>query len=147
MNVYLKKSVPTLPKTGQMLPKISSHGLPLFSTQCLYMLAKFAILLLTRTPLESNRKAMKSVSGKRPPDEAHGPGKEAIRPQQLCLRESRKEGAHVHAAPPNSKIQLNFVKHFRMIKNIVSKCRLCFAIVVQNSPILIAFFKEKIKIV
>ena len=41
---------------------------------------------------------MKSASGKRPPDEAHGPGKEAIRPQQLCLGESRKEGAHGHAA-------------------------------------------------
>ena len=36
---------------------------------------------------------MKSASGKRPPDEAHGPGKEAIRARQLCLGESRKEGA------------------------------------------------------
>ena len=26
---------------------------------------------------------MKSASGKRPPDEAHGPGKEAIRPQTV----------------------------------------------------------------
>ena len=43
---------------------------------------------------------MKSAAGKRPPDEAHGPGKEAIKPQQLCLGESRKEGAHVHAALP-----------------------------------------------
>jgi len=37
--------------------------------------------------LESNKKIMKSASGKRPPDEACGPGKEAIRanrPQQLC---------------------------------------------------------------
>ena len=25
---------------------------------------------------------MKSAAGKRPPDEAHGPGEEAIRPQQ-----------------------------------------------------------------
>ena len=41
---------------------------------------------------------MKSASGKRPPDEAHGPGKEAIRPQQRCLGKSRKEGAHGHAA-------------------------------------------------
>ena len=41
---------------------------------------------------------MKSASGKRPPDEAHGPGKEAIRPQQRCLGKSRKEGAHWHAA-------------------------------------------------
>ena len=37
---------------------------------------------------------MKSASGKRPPHEAHGPGKEAIRPQQRCLGKSRKEGAH-----------------------------------------------------
>ena len=43
---------------------------------------------------------MKSASGKRPPDEAHGPGKEAIRPQQLCLGELENEGAHVHAALP-----------------------------------------------
>jgi hypothetical protein len=28
---------------------------------------------------------MKSASGKRPPDEAHGPGKEAITPQQREL--------------------------------------------------------------
>ena len=28
---------------------------------------------------------MKSATGKRPPDEAHGPGKEAIRPQQRGL--------------------------------------------------------------
>ena len=41
---------------------------------------------------------MKSAAGKRPPDEAHGPGKEAIRPQQRCLAKSRKEGAHWHAA-------------------------------------------------
>ena len=41
---------------------------------------------------------MKSAAGKRPPDEAHGPGKEAIRSRQLCLGESRKEGAHGHAA-------------------------------------------------
>ena len=32
--------------------------------------------------LESNKKIMKSASGKRPPDEAHGPGEETIRPQQ-----------------------------------------------------------------
>ena len=43
---------------------------------------------------------MKSAAGKRPPDEAHGPGNEAIRPRQLCLGESRKEGAHGHAALP-----------------------------------------------
>jgi len=37
---------------------------------------------------------MKSASGKRPPDEAHGPGEEAIRPQQCSgKREKRKEGA------------------------------------------------------
>ena len=43
---------------------------------------------------------MKSAAGKRPPDEAHGPGKEAIRPQQLCLGELQNEGAHGHAALP-----------------------------------------------
>ena len=36
---------------------------------------------------------MKSASSKRPPDEAHGPRKEAIRPRQLCLEESREGGA------------------------------------------------------
>ena len=43
---------------------------------------------------------MESASGKRAPDEAHGPRKEAIRPQQLCLGKSRKEGAHGNAALP-----------------------------------------------
>ena len=43
---------------------------------------------------------MKSAAGKRPADEAHGPGKEAIKPQQLCLGEPRKEGAQGHAALP-----------------------------------------------
>ena len=32
--------------------------------------------------LEFDRKTMKSDSGKRPPDEAHVPGEETIRPQQ-----------------------------------------------------------------
>ena len=41
---------------------------------------------------------MKSASGKRPPDEAHGSGKEAIRPQQRGLGRERKEGAYWHAA-------------------------------------------------
>ena len=41
---------------------------------------------------------MKNASDKRPPDEAHGPGKEAIRLQQRCLGKSREEGAHWHAA-------------------------------------------------
>ena len=45
--------------------------------------------LHTSSPLESNGKTMKSASGKRPPDEAHVPGKEAIRPQQRCLGKSR----------------------------------------------------------
>ena len=33
---------------------------------------------------------MKSASGKRPADEADGPGKETIRPQQRCLGKSRR---------------------------------------------------------
>ena len=41
----------------------------------------------TSAPLESNRKTMKSASGKRPPDKAH--------------------------TAPHSKNRLNFVKHFR----------------------------------
>ena len=32
--------------------------------------------------LEPIRKTMKNASGKRPPDETHGTGKETIRPQQ-----------------------------------------------------------------
>ena len=71
---------------------------------------------------------MNSASGKRPPDEAHGPGKEGIRPQQLCLGESRKEGAHGHAALPaevgtaqHSKFQPNFVKLFLIFSVLFSK--------------------------
>ena len=54
--------------------------------------------LHTFAPWDSNLKTKKSASGKRPPGEAHGPGTEAIRPQQRCLGKSRKEGAHGHAA-------------------------------------------------
>ena len=36
-------------------------------------------------------KTMKSAAGKRPPDETHGPWKEAIRPRQLCLEEHRSD--------------------------------------------------------
>ena len=64
---------------------------------------------------------MKSAAGKRPPDAAHGPGKEAIRPQQRGLEKQRKDGAHWHAAltagaAPNSKILRNFVKQVRMLE-------------------------------
>ena len=51
---------------------------------------------------------MKNASGKRPPDEAHGPGKEAIRPQQRCLGKSRKEGAHGRAAPPEEVLSKDY---------------------------------------
>ena len=64
---------------------------------------------------------MKSAAGKRSPDETHGPGKEAIRPQKLCLGELQNEGAHGHAALPaevgtaqHSKFQPNFVKLLRI---------------------------------
>ena len=108
---------------------------------------------------------MKSASGKRPPDEAHGSGKEAIRPQQRCLGKPRKEGAHGRAAlpeevrttliqkikpvtqgtAPHSKILLNFVKHFRMFAVLVFFLKtLCICLVaapmVQNSQILINLF-------
>ena len=46
---------------------------------------------------------MKSASGKRPPDEAHGPGIEAIRPQQRCLGKSRKESARARCSPSGSR--------------------------------------------
>ena len=63
------------------------------------------------------RKTMKSASGKRPPDEAHGPGKEAIRPQQRGLGKQRKEGAHGHVSTSgsrdyaDSKVQACDAKH------------------------------------
>ena len=47
--------------------------------------------LHTFAPLESNWKTMKSASGKRPPDEAHGPGDETIRPQRSSEAESSSE--------------------------------------------------------
>ena len=127
---------------------------------------------------------MKSAAGKRPPDGENGPGKEAIRPRQLCLEESQKGGCTLarcstsgsrdcadskddacdarHGArkvqiarcsastsknckisfftAPNSNIQLTFVKHFRIFALSFSKFRICFAIVVQNSPILMNIF-------
>ena len=48
-------------------------------------------------PFESNRKTMKSASGKRPPDEAHGPGEETIRPQQSSVA-WRSSNTKVHKA-------------------------------------------------
>ena len=54
-----------------------------FSNQILiFQYLKHIHDLHTFAPLESNRKTMKSASGKRPPDEAHGPGEVTIRPQQ-----------------------------------------------------------------
>ena len=81
---------------------------------------------------------MKSASGKRPPDEAHGPGKEAIGPQQRGLGKSRKEGAHRSAF----KIRLNGVKHFRNFAVVLAKLCLFFAILVQNSAMLMDFFRN-----
>ena len=68
------------------------------TTRSIYSTVRYLQDYYSFAPLESKRKTMKSASGKRPPDEAHGPGKEAIRPQQRCLGKSRKEGAHWHAA-------------------------------------------------
>ena len=42
----------------------------------------FLIFFSTFAPFESNLKNMKSASGKGPPDEAHGPGEDPIRPQR-----------------------------------------------------------------
>ena len=108
---------------------------------------------------------MKSASGKRPPDEAHGPGKEAIRPQQLCLGESRKEGAHGHAALPAEvgttliphrstfKNSAKFHRTFSHFRSVILKVVFIFSMLVQNSSMLMkivfgtsAICKEKIKI-
>ena len=39
----------------------------------------------TFAPWDSNLKTKKNASGKRPPDEAHGPGDETIRPQRSSV--------------------------------------------------------------
>ena len=78
----------------------------------------------TSAPLESYLKTKKSASGKHHPDEAHSPGEETSR--HFCTA-------------PTSKIQLKVVKHFRTFADLFSNCHLFFAIVVQNSPILIMF--------
>ena len=84
----------------------------------------------TFAPLKSNRKTMKSASGKRHPDEAHGPGEETSRPQQC------------NEAAPNPKSQLNVVNHFRIFAVLSSTCDSLFAIVVQKSPILMKYFQN-----
>ena len=63
--------------------------------------------LHTFASFESNLETMKSASGKRPPDKT----------------------------APHSKIRLNFVKHVRVFAVLFSIAYLCFAILVQNSPI------------
>ena len=73
--------------------------------------------LRTFAPLESNRRTMKSASGKRPLDETHG-------------------------TVPHSKVRLNFVKHFRnfAVNCLFSKCCVVFTMLVQNSQGLMDFF-------
>ena len=46
----------------------------------------------TFAPLESNRKRMKNASGKRPPDEAHGPGKRSYQTAAARPGEGAKRG-------------------------------------------------------
>ena len=45
----------------------------------------------TFAPWDSNLKTKKNASGKRPPDEAHGPGDETIRPQRSSEAERSSE--------------------------------------------------------
>ena len=47
--------------------------------------------------LDFNLKTKKSASGKRPPDEAHGPGDETIRPQRSSEAERSSEKKVHHA--------------------------------------------------
>ena len=51
----------------------------------------------TVAPWDSNLKTNKSASGKLPPDEAHGPGDETIRPQRSSEAERSSE-KKVHIA-------------------------------------------------
>ena len=51
----------------------------------------------TSAPWDSNLKTMKNASGKRPPDEAHGPGDETIRPQRSSEAERSSEKKVHHA--------------------------------------------------
>ena len=51
----------------------------------------------TFAPWDSNLKTKKSASGKRPPDEAHGPGDETIRPQRSSEAERSSEKKVHHA--------------------------------------------------
>ena len=52
---------------------------------------------ITSAPWDSNLKTKKNASGKRPPDEAHGPGDETIRPQRSSEAERSSE-KNVHNA-------------------------------------------------
>ena len=58
---------------------------PMFSS------AFFEIYKHTLAPLESNLKTKKSASGKRHPDEAHGPGENTSRPQQCSAAWGSRE--------------------------------------------------------
>ena len=50
--------------------------------------------------------------------------------------------ARAHCTAPNSKIQLNFVKHFRIFTVLFSIFQRWLANLVQNSPILMNFFRD-----
>ena len=63
----------------------------------MYTYASFGEDVHTFAPWDSNPKTKKNASGKRPSDEAHGPGDETIRPQRSSEAERSSEKKVHHA--------------------------------------------------
>ena len=94
----------------------------------------------TSAPWDSNLKTKQNASGKRPPDEAHGPGDETIRPHRSSEAERSSE-------KKDSKIQITTVAElknsatirqlFSQFADLLSTCSLFFKLVsvVQHWPI------------
>ena len=62
-------------------------------------------IIHTFAPWDSKLKTKKNASGKRPPDEAHGPGDETIRPQRSseAKRSSEKKVHHARCSDSASR--------------------------------------------
>ena len=82
---------------------------------------------------------MKSASGMRPPDEAHGTGEETIRPQQSSEAWGSSERLHLWTSP-TSKIQhvsyvldIMFSEFVQYVgHHMLNSCRMCWTSVFQH---------------
>ena len=81
---------------------------------------------------------MKSAAGKRPPDEAHGPGKEAIRPPGLLFGHSRGRQTSCNVSNPVQAL-ISSQAHHRPVS---SHCHSRFSAHLESAPLSIQKFSQ-----